>query len=205
MFSSSYSYQITEPGFVIVPGRKGKGYWARADVCPPSISQAAESPSRSGVSTESLPCGLRLPLAFPLWQEAGPLPVSIRAPLGTAGGWRVGRKVTEGGTVLPLGSKSFLVLAEHVCTFTGSRATSQLAYARILAKSPDPAEPQSPFCTEWGDWCYLFSLLWERNEMVPVKYPHHACLSALYKYILMVIVHWLGADHTSLDHLATYR
>lgn len=43
MFPSSYGDQITESGFVIVLGRKGKGHRVRTDVHPLSISQAAES------------------------------------------------------------------------------------------------------------------------------------------------------------------
>lgn len=67
MFSSSYGNQITVPRFVIVPGRKGKGRGVRADVWPcPSAGQLSHPP-QTAVSVESLPCGLRLPLAFPLW------------------------------------------------------------------------------------------------------------------------------------------
>lgn len=54
VFSGSYGDQITVPGFVIVPGRKGKGHGVRTDVCScPSAGQLSQPP-RSVVSMESL-------------------------------------------------------------------------------------------------------------------------------------------------------
>ncbi|XP_069899852.1 uncharacterized protein [Globicephala melas] len=66
--------------------KKGKGHSVRTDVRAPSITQAAESPPRSGASMESPPCGLRLPLAFPLWQEAGPS-LCLSASVGNWAPW----------------------------------------------------------------------------------------------------------------------
>lgn len=134
MFSSSHGNQITEPGFVIVPGEKGKGRSARADVRAPSTSQAAESPPRSGASMESPPCGLRLPLALPLWQEAGPqsTPVSkcgclgpgvLSPALGTVGGasgaereFPAGARTCLQGAGAQGAGDTFLVLSEPVYT-----------------------------------------------------------------------------------------
>lgn len=73
--SSSWGGQVTEPGSVIVLGRKGKDRSVRADVRPcPSAGQLSH-PLRSAVSVEPLPCGLRLPL----WQEAGTQSPQVRA------------------------------------------------------------------------------------------------------------------------------
>lgn len=152
MFSSPYGDQITVPGFVIVPGRKGKGRGVRTDVCPcPSAGQLSHPP-QSAVSVESLPWGLRLPPR----EEAGPrsAPVSRCGQEGGPGHrrWLEGRKVPQGGTVLPPGSENRWSGACHSLSLQRTRVSSQTiskttelwASAMILTESPDLSEPQSP-------------------------------------------------------------
>lgn len=126
----------------------------RTDVRPPSISQAAESLPWSGKSMELLPCGLRLPLALPLGQEAGPPSMSVSkhgnmAPLGTAGSWQGEKASSRRGTVLPQGMRAYgghipCPFRAHMYIHRVSRATWQLAYAMTSTKSLDLSEPQSP-------------------------------------------------------------